>query len=235
MDQDLTLLLASAAGIGFIHTIIGPDHYLPFIVMAKSGQWSLRKTAVVTVLCGIGHVLGSVLLGMVGIAFGLALAGLEVVEAIRGDLAAWALIAFGLVYSIWGLRHARRNQPHAHSHTHSTGLIHYHRHTHQQEHAHAHGAITTMTPWMLFTIFVLGPCEPLIPLLMYPAAQSSLGGLLAVTATFGLVTVATMLIMVLAAVRGLALLPVARMQRYAHALAGAAIFASGMAIQFLGL
>lgn len=235
MQQDLTLLLISAASIGFIHTLIGPDHYLPFIVMSKSGQWSLRKTTVVTILCGIGHVLGSVLLGLVGIAFGLALAGLEAFEAIRGDIAAWGLIAFGLVYAVWGLRQALRNQPHAHSHTHGNGLVHSHVHTHQHEHTHAHGQVNTMTPWVLFTIFVLGPCEPLIPLLMYPAAQSSLGGLLAVMTVFGVVTIATMLAVVLASVRGLAMLPVAGMQRYAHALAGAAIFASGLAIQFLGL
>jgi sulfite exporter TauE/SafE len=235
MGQDLSLLLISAASIGFIHTLIGPDHYLPFIVMSKSGQWSLRKTTVVTILCGIGHVLGSVVLGFVGIAFGLALAGLEAFEAVRGDIAAWALIAFGLVYAAWGLRQAWRNQPHAHSHSHSNGLIHTHSHNHQHEHTHTHGKVNTMTPWVLFTIFVLGPCEPLIPLLMYPAAQSSFSGLLAVTATFGVVTIATMLAVVLASVRGLDMLPVSSMQRYAHALAGTAIFASGLAIQFLGL
>ncbi|HOD34406.1 MAG TPA: hypothetical protein PLR20_01590 [Syntrophales bacterium] len=29
------------------------------------------------------------------------------------------------------------------------------------------------TPWVLFTIFVLGPSEPLIPVLMFPAARNA--------------------------------------------------------------
>ncbi len=50
-----------------------------------------------------------------------------------------------------------------------------------------------MTPWVLFVIFLLGPCEALIPLLMFPAATESWATLFLVTGTFGLATVATML------------------------------------------
>ena len=88
---------------------------------------------------------------------------------------------------------------------------------------------------MLFTIFVLGPCEPLIPLLMYPAAKRSLGGVILVAGVFGLVTVATMIGVVLVCTLGISRLPVKRIERYSHALAGAAVALSGMAIQFLGL
>ena len=219
MSTEISLLAVSAAAIGFFHTLIGPDHYLPFIVMAKSGQWPMRKTALVTLLCGIGHVLGSVLLGLVGIGLGVAVSQLEGIEAVRGELAAWLLITFGLVYMLWGLRQAWRNRPHRHQH----------------EHLHAHETGKATTPWVLFVIFVLGPCEPLIPLLMVPAAAGSWGGVLLVAAVFGAATVATMLAVVLLSVRGLQRLPLAGLQRYAHALAGAAVFASGAAIQFLGL
>ena len=34
--MDINILIVTAISIGFIHTIIGPDHYLPFIVMGKS-------------------------------------------------------------------------------------------------------------------------------------------------------------------------------------------------------
>ena len=37
---------------------------------------------------------------------------------------------------------------------------------------------------ILFTIFVFGPCEPLIPILMYPAAKSSVAGMLLVAGVF---------------------------------------------------
>ncbi len=74
MNQELVTLLITAASIGFFHTLFGPDHYLPFIVMAQARKWSLIKTTWITFLCGIGHVGSSVVLGIIGIAFGTAIA-----------------------------------------------------------------------------------------------------------------------------------------------------------------
>ena len=68
MTPELTVLLVTAASIGFFHTLFGPDHYLPFIVMAKARKWSLTKTTWITLLCGIGHIGSSVILGMIGVA-----------------------------------------------------------------------------------------------------------------------------------------------------------------------
>ena len=70
---------------------------------------------------------------------------------------------------------------------------------------------------------------------MYPAAKSSVFGVIMVTATFGIITILTMLTVVLLASLGFQSLPLGRMERYSHALAGAMICLSGMAIQFLGL
>lgn len=240
MQQDITLLLATAATIAFVHTLFGPDHYLPFIALAKSGQWSLRKTVAITLACGIGHVGSSVVLGFVGIALGVGISRVVAFESLRGNLAAWALIAFGLVYAVWGLRQALRNRPHTHTHVHlGQGrhiLEHSHEHSHQDEHVHVHATEGhSATPWALFIVFVLGPCEPLIPILMYPAAQASLSGLLLVTLVFASITIATMEAVVLISLRSLEWLPMAKLNRYSHALAGTAIFLSGMAIQFLGL
>ena len=75
----MLILIATAASIGFFHTILGPDHYLPFIVMSRSGKWSVKKTMLVTLLCGLGHVLSSILLGVAGIALGVAVFRLEAV------------------------------------------------------------------------------------------------------------------------------------------------------------
>jgi len=237
MTPELTVLLVTAASIGFFHTLFGPDHYLPFIVMAKARKWSLTRTAWITLLCGIGHIGSSVILGMIGVALGIAVKKLELVESFRGNLAAWALIAFGLVYFAWGLRGALRNKPHHHIHAHLGGDVHVHEHTHTKEHLHIHSqtGATNLTPWILFTIFLFGPCEPLIPILMYPAAQNSISGLILVTAIFGSVTILTMLGVVLSATTGISFLPMARLERYNHALAGATIFLCGIAIQFLGL
>jgi hypothetical protein len=92
-----------------------------------------------------------------------------------------------------------------------------------------------LTPWVLFVIFILGPCEPLIPLLMYPAAQNSTSGLVLVTLVFGLVTLLTMLSVVLVGAFGISFLPLGKLERFTHAIAGAIILMSGIGIQFLGL
>jgi nickel/cobalt transporter (NicO) family protein len=230
MSQEMVYLLGTAAVIGLFHTLMGPDHYLPFIAMAKARRWSTAKTALVTLVCGIGHVVGSVVLGLIGIATGIALHLLELTESIRGEYAAWLLTAFGLVYCVWGIRRAIRNKPHTHHHAHE-GVEHTHNHAHNADHAHPHDEHKrSVTPWVLFTIFVFGPCEPLIPILMYPAAAESLWSVTLVASVFALVTISTMLSVVMLATVGLNFLPTKRIQRYSHALAGAVIFLCGVAI-----
>jgi nickel/cobalt transporter (NicO) family protein len=237
MFDELQVLLIAAASIGFFHTLFGPDHYLPFVVMSKAGKWSLRKTTLITFLCGLGHVLSSVLLGAIGVALGVAVTRMTALESLRGNIAAWALIAFGLVYFAWGMRQAFRNKPHQHVHSHAEGILHEHDHVHHDAHLHAHfeRESHSMRPWILFTVFVFGPCEPLIPLLMYPAAKSNLWSLILVTTVFGAVTITTMISIVLLAVMGISFAPVSRLERYAHAVAGATIFLCGVSIQCLGL
>ena len=237
MSPEITVLTLSAAAIAFLHTLLGPDHYLPFVAMARARGWTLRRSLQITLLCGIGHLAGSVLLGFVGITVGVQLASLEWLEGLRGNLAAWMLIGFGLAYTVWGLRQALRNRPHTHWHSHG-GVTHSHVHTHHGGHAHVHEAETSrrsLTPWVIFVIFVLGPCEPLIPLLMYPAARESWIGVLAVTTVFGLVTVLTMLAAVFLSLKGLEKLRLKAFERYAHVLAGSTILACGLAIVFLGV
>lgn len=237
MNVELSALVITAASIGFFHTILGPDHYLPFIMMSWARKWSGMKTTLVTLLCGLGHIGSSVVLGLIGVSLGLAVNKLEIVESFRGNLAAWLLIAFGLAYLVWGLRRAYRSQPHMHSHTHASEDTHTHTHSHHQEHIHVHNDRTapSIAPWALFVIFVFGPCEPLIPILMYPAAQKSFFGLVTVTCVFGLVTLATMLGAVLLSRAGVNFIPLSRLQRFSHVIAGATICLCGLAIQFMGL
>jgi sulfite exporter TauE/SafE len=236
MNTDIDILCWTGATIGFLHTVLGPDHYLPFIVMNRARKWSSIKTAWITFACGLGHVLSSVVLGLIGIAFGIAVMKLEAFEAFRGNLAAWALIGFGFAYMGWGVRRGIRNRPHTHLHLESQGAP-AHSHTHDGEHFHAHEPEqkANITPWILFTIFVLGPCEPLIPLLMYPAAQHSLSGTVLVATVFSAVTISTMLGIVMAASWGISFARLGKLERWTHALAGGTICLSGLAIQFLGL
>ncbi len=231
--SEFTLLIGTASIIAFTHTLFGPDHYLPFIVMSKARKWSNFKTIWMTIACGLGHVGSSIVLGIIGVAFGIGMGEIEFFEGFRGNLAAWAFIIFGLLYMLWGIHRAVNNKPHKHRHIHADGTIHVHEHTHSDEHDHTHKA--NITPWVLFSIFVLGPCEPLIPIMM--KGQESLGtfGFVMIALIFSLVTIITMLAVVLLASRGISLLPFGKMEKYTHAIAGATILASGCAIVFLGL
>ena len=232
----LTVLIFTAASVGFFHTLLGPDHYVPFTVMARARNWSLARTAWVTILCGVGHIASSVLLGAVGIALGVAVTHLEGLQSFRASLAGWSLIVFGLLYFAWGLRKGVRNRPHTHLHFHESDGVHTHTHVHHHDHVHVHaGEGMSLTPWILFTVFIFGPCEPLIPLLMYPAARGSYLGVAWVTAVFGAITIMTMLGMVLVSTMGVRFVPLGRLERYSHALAGATICLCGLAVQFLGL
>lgn len=239
MTADLGTLSLAAVLIGFVHCLFGPDHYVPFVAMSRVGLWSLRKTLVVTLLCGVGHVAGSALLGFVGIALGMLVFQLERAESMRGDLAGWLLTLFGAVYLVWGLLAWRSGRNDA-----ATGSRHQHSHLipHSHDHAHSHHAeLATadspdgkrsgrMTPWVLFVIFLFGPCEPLIPLLMYPAAKANVWHVLFVTLLFGLTTLITMLALVALIYQGTRGWQFRRVEPFGHAVAGLIVLLCGAAI-----
>lgn len=245
MDSEVYILALTTASIAFMHTILGPDHYLPFIVLSKARKWTKVKTIWITILCGLGHVGSSIVVGFIGIAAGIGLSRIQYFESIRGSIAGWLFIGFGLAYTLWGLRKAFRNKTHTHSHFHLNGNKHTHEHSHFEEHAHPHAIeneeqtdrikYKNLTPWILFIIFVLGPCEPFIPLIMYPALQNDIPGVISVIITFSSVTIFTMTAVVLLLTSGIKIIDFGKVEKYTHALAGATIFFSGVAIQFFGL
>jgi nickel/cobalt transporter (NicO) family protein len=234
--SDTGILMATAFSVGLFHTLLGPDHYVPFIAMSNARRWSQTKTLLITLACGIGHVGSSIILGFVGIFLGVAVFHLEAIESTRGSIAAWLLLGFGLAYFIWGMHKAVVNRPHSHIHPHQGDILHVHSHTHSGGHVHAHREKdANITPWVLFTIFILGPCEPLIPLVMYPAATGNLGNVLLVAAVFAFATITTMLIVVHTISTGVSMIPLCGLEEYSHALAGFAIFLSAGAMILLGL
>ena len=240
MESELMILVMGAASIAFVHTLLGPDHYLPFVALAKARAWSLKKTITITATCGVGHAVGSILLGIAGVWFGQQVSGLMEIEGWRGDWAAYALIAFGLMYFAWGMKRAYKKTEHTHSHSHADGSAHVHTHSHFGGHAHPHvesevdlKSFAAMAPWALFIIFVLGPCEPLIPLMMVPGADAMFSVAMIVSA-FTVTTIATMLGVVYIGYRGLEFVPIEKFERFVHAIAGGTVALCGVAIT-LGL
>ena len=230
MGQDILALSLAAASIGVTHTALGPDHYLPFVALSKSGGWSRTRTTVVTLVCGLGHVLGSIVLGILGIAAGMVVGSLESFEATRGDIAAWAMLIFGLTYLAWSIYQLLRDRAHGHSHHH-----HHHHIDDKLEQAKGRKALGGGVFWAIFLVFVLGPCEPLIPLLMYPAAEHNIGSVVLVAGVFSVATLATMLTIVLVLGEGIERFNIGWLERYGNIFAGSIVTLCGVAILFLGL
>ncbi len=232
MQSEMEILIAAAITVAFLHTITGPDHYLPFLALSKSKNWSFGKTLAWTILCGCGHVWSSVLLGLGGAAIGWSLSKISWFENIRGGIAGWIMLVFGLIYGGWGLRRAWKNKPHKHFDLQDNGEIYVY------EHSHSNTVMTQnrhkVTPWVMFIIFVLGPCEPMIPLLYFPAAQNSWKGMLLLIVVYTIVTLATMLLMVTAGFWGIGFLKTEKIERYMHALGGLTIFLCGVGMVFMG-
>ncbi len=144
----------------------------------------------------------------------------------------------GAAYGLWGARRALRGRAHSHSHRHADGSEHSHEHDHSHEGAHVHlhgGRLARLTPWLLFTLFVFGPCESLIPLSLASWALGGLATAALVASAFAISTVATILGAVFMLRAGINLLPLEALERWTHALAGISLVACGAAIRFLGL
>lgn len=228
--NELSLLILSAGSLGFVHTILGPDHYLPFIVLSKARKWSGPKTMWITFASGVGHVASSVIIGIVGIAMGLSLGRLEAIEAFRGELVGWLLFAFGMGYTVYGIFKYLKHSRHIHL---PKFLVparireFQHLPTGEKE-----ADNRRLTPWILFLIFVFGPCEVLIPMLIFPAYENSTFGMAAVAFVFGTATILTMMLTVYLGYKGVSLIRFKKHEQYFHLIAGAVILLCGSGIVF---
>lgn len=232
MVNEMNFLIFTSISIACLHTITGPDHYLPFIALSKSRGWSYRKTLSWTIICGCAHVWSSVLLGLGGIAVGWCLAKLSWMENVRGGFEGWLLLFFGLAYGIWGLIRAYQDKPHKHFDSYENGDIYVYEHRHRQTIQPPERY--KVTPWALFLIFLLGPCEPMIPLLAYPAARNSWLGIVLLIAIYTVVTILTMILMVTFGYYGISFLNIKKAERFVHALGGATILICGVGMLMMG-
>ncbi|MBI4343051.1 MAG: hypothetical protein HY599_06760 [Candidatus Omnitrophica bacterium] len=207
-------LVVSAVSVAFFHSL-APDHWLPFVALAKSSRWSMAKLGWVALFAGIGHVASSLLLGFIGLWAGLAIHHFKGIEAWRGSLGVWLLIGFGVAYILWGLKHAQHHHPHI-----------------SVEEAVKVYAVRRM--WMLFAIMVFGPCEPLIPL-MFVASERGMPTVWAIGGMFSVVTVAMVVGQSCLSYAGVRLISAPWMERYAHALTGLAILLTALFVMVAGV
>ncbi len=232
MSTEMQALILTAISIACLHTLTGPDHYLPFIALSKARGWGIGKTIGWTITCGMGHVLSSVVLGLGGAALGWSLQKISWLENVRGGIAGWVMLFFGLLYMLWGFYRLYKNKPHKHFDMDNDGGLYVYE--------HKHGSTVApqdrfrVTPWVMFIIFVLGPCEPMIPLLYFPAAQNSWYGMVILIIVYTTCTLVIMLLMVLLGYFGIAFASTQKLERYVHVLGGVTIFICGVGMLWMG-
>ena len=231
MTTTLFALAITAISISFFHTASGPDHYLPFIVLSRSRKWSITKTIMLTIVCGLGHILSSVFLGSIGVFLGWQLNKITFFQDFRGNVASWAMLLFGTIYLLYGLWLAYKNKAHKHFDVMGEDVYVY---------EHKHGDIIMpkdrikVTPLVLFAIFVMGPSEPLIPLLFYSGLNRSMTEIVTLVSIFTISTVVTMLGMVLLGIYGYSFVKTEKLERYTPAISGAVVTLCGIGMVFLG-
>ncbi|RCK72205.1 MAG: hypothetical protein IGBAC_0551 [Ignavibacteriae bacterium] len=208
MDSFSTLIVSTIT-IGIVHAL-APDHWLPFVMIGKAQKWTKPRLTFVTFVAGIGHVGSSIILGTLGILAGITSIKLQGIEATRAEIGVYLLIGFGVAYALWGLKHAK------HHHSHIPDLS-------QKK---------VVTVWTLFAVFVLGPCEPLIPL-MFLATAYGWGGILTVSLIFSIITLVMMILQSLLGYAGIQLIKHDFAERYSHALAGGVIALTGLFLYFI--
>jgi len=87
----------------------------------------------------------------------------------------------------------------------------------------------------LFVVFLLGPCEALLPLMTAPTLRGDMTSGMLVALAFGAATLSTMLALVAVGWFGMKWHRVTSLEPHLHWLSGMAIASSGLAILVLGV
>jgi nickel/cobalt transporter (NicO) family protein len=175
-------LIAAAAGVGFGHAVL-PDHWVPLATLGRTRRYPLVRIARLSGLAGIAHVLVSLLLGAIVIAVGLQFR--SAIESAESAIVGWILIATGVGFAVLEL------SGHGHHHDGAEG----HGHDH-----HEHG-LSGLTGVMVPFGAAASPDLTILPVFLAATAvgaPTAIGALVA----FAAVTIATIVVLTLAAARG---------------------------------
>ncbi len=210
MSNSFLVLLVSTFSIAVIHSL-APDHWMPFIMIGNAQKWSKSKIMSVTFLAGLGHIVSSIILAGIGIALGIGLLKIKgIVESIA-EVGGILLIGFGIFYMLWGLKHIQEE--------------------HLDKFEKDRRIIST---WALIAIFVLGPCESLIPL-MFLSTLYGWTGIIIITLSFSLTTVFMMMAQTFLAYVGIQKVHLEFIHKFSHVIAGGVIALTGIIVMLLGI
>ncbi|MFA5558374.1 MAG: hypothetical protein WDA59_02790 [Methanofastidiosum sp.] len=217
----ITLIIATIF-LATIHTA-APDHWMPFVVMGKSREWTLFKTILIAGIAGIGHVGTSVVITLVGIFI-----GGEISDKFgfwAENITSYGLILFGLIFTFYALYRIKVKKHHSHF------GIHVEEHEHGG-HKHVHTEnIIVYTPAILIG---LTPCVALLPLAL-ATQPMGLTSAIIVVIIFALFTIGTMMTLTIFAYRGLSYLNLNVFEKYGDVIAGVIITLTGVLVKSIGI
>jgi hypothetical protein len=170
------------------HAIL-PDHWLPLAVVGRTRRYSLARVARLSTAAGLAHVTVSLALGGVIVAIGLQFR--SSVESAQSTIVGSLLIATAVVLVLVdivgvGDRHSHEGE---------------HAHPHNRAHEHAHAGTRSLIPFMVSFGAAASPDLTILPVFL-AATAAGVGAAVGSLIVFGLVTVATFVILTLLATAG---------------------------------
>ncbi len=201
------VLVGAVAAVGVLHTMV-PDHWLPIALIARQRRWSRAQTARAALGAGTGHVLSTLLIGVLvwlaGVAFATRFGSLV---SLCSSL---ALIAFGGWIAVASLRELRE-------HAGGDG--------HAQDHGHDSPASSRTA---LLLILGSSPMVEGIPA-FFAAAKFGPALIAAMAAVFAVATIATYILLCVYSTAGLQRVTLGPIERYGEVLSGSLIMLVGFA------
>jgi nickel/cobalt exporter len=223
VNETTYLLIATAGATALFHTLI-PDHWLPFVLVARSQNWSLRKTFLTTLISALFHVALSLGLGILALFL-----GREFIIAVgeRMELfAGWALAFFGVVYTLYFLfgsgQHQHYFPGHGEHHPHEDYETKDDSETKSPSRPHILHRHLGDRPWGALTLAAvvgLNPCVLAIPLVFATIAEDR-WALLGVSVSFALTSIIVLVSASLLAFKGLRHFRLNFLNKYGEVISG---------------
>jgi ABC-type nickel/cobalt efflux system permease component RcnA len=218
-------ILATGFVVAFAHAAL-PTHWLPFVLAARGQGWSRGRALTITALAGAGHILFTIVLGVLLVALGLQIsrAAGEIFPLIAGGL----LIVIGLFYlyrQVRGLHHSHGHHHHGHGHGHD------HDETHDAPPPAGRRADRAVIVSLL-ALLTFSPCEGFLPVYLSGIAYGWLG-FLALSLVLATATLAGMVILTWITLAGFQRLRLHALERVENGVLGAMLCLLGIALVWI--
>jgi nickel/cobalt exporter len=232
LNRSAGVLLLGAFTIAALHALI-PSHWLAFAIVGRAQRWTMRQTLRIVALAGAGHILMTLLLGLI-----LATVGKTLLHSIpdrwEHAVTAGALILLGIYFAIPALR-GRSGCRHPHHHD-------YHLFETQDKHRndrHPSQSLQSIgsSPTVIGALVMgmtLSPCLDLLSIYI-PAAMLSWQALVAVSLIMAITTLGIMIGLVWLTLKGLERLNLQWLEQNEGLAVGGTLIALGVLLLFIRL